>query len=127
MSRALRSGAPRLLGFHGGTRGRWYAGHFQALSHRLGPFKESAVREYAGAVAVAWVGWREATEALTEAQRLRRDGKGRRPSTAQLARLQRRQGLQWQTYDQALRRLEELARGNGHPRDPVEEILGGGR
>jgi hypothetical protein len=74
MSRRLRSGAPRLLGYHGGTKGRWYAEHYQDLAGRFGPF-DSVLRSYAGSVSALWVAWREATEAVVHGQWLLRKGR----------------------------------------------------
>jgi hypothetical protein len=111
--RSLRYGAPRQFGDHAGYSSRWYSEHFKALKTRLGPFDGISL-QYAGATAVLWVTFKHDTRALEEAQRQRAKGKGRRPSASAIARLEKRQGLAWQSYDSALRRLEELTRKNGH-------------
>ena len=122
MSRRLRSGGERILGRHDGARGRTFDAHFRALVLRLGPFDRLA-RSYASATAALWCDFTDTEHILTDAQRQRREGKGRRPSVSQIARLQKRQGLAWQSYDGALKRLEELASHNGHgPRDLLADL-----
>jgi len=121
MSRALRSGAPRLLGNHGGAAGKWFDTHYRALLARLGPF-DAMTRDYAGAAAALWVQFREATAAVKAAQEARANGKGRRPSTAAVERLRRRQGLSWQSYDQAVKRLEELSARRAAPADALANV-----
>lgn len=111
MSRRLRSGAPRLLGHHGGRRGRWFDEHYRDLARRYAPF-DPMLRNYAGSLAALWVAWRESTEAVIAAQEVRQEGKGRRPSVAQIERLKRRQGLAWISYDGALKRFGELVSRN---------------
>lgn len=108
MTRRLRGGAPRAYADHRGTTGRLYAAHYAALVERFGPFDELG-RDYAGAVAALWVAFRLATEGVKAAEAQRAKGKGRRPSAAGVERLRRRQGLAWGSYDQAVRRLEQLA------------------
>lgn len=108
MSRALRSGAPRLLRRHDGAPGRWYDAQFRALAERFGPF-DAFTRQYAGLVAAAWVGYRQATERLADATRTRQEGRGRRPNLATIRALEKRVGLAQSSYDAALRRLEELS------------------
>lgn len=116
MSRRLRSGAPRMLGHHGGRRGRWFDEHYRNLIGRFGSL-DGVLRDYAGGLATLWIAWREATEALVVAQEARRKGKGRRPSVAQIERLKNRQGKAWDAYDSALRRFEGLAKGNDNGKD----------
>jgi hypothetical protein len=53
------------------------------------------------------------TITLERAQRERETGKGRRPSAAAIRALEKRQGLSWQSYDSALKRLQELAPPKG--------------
>lgn len=113
MSRRLRSGAPRLLACHLGSTGKWYDRHVRELRDRLGPF-DGVSLAYAGSVAALWIAWRDAARDLDETMRKRQQGKGRRPSTSQVDRARRRAGLAWSDYDGALKRLEELAKGNGH-------------
>ena len=92
---------------HLNVRGVWYREHFKALDQRLGPF-DQVTREYAGAVAALWCEFRSDTLALEAAERTRREGQGRRPSTQGIARLKKRAALSWGSYDQALVRLEAL-------------------
>ena len=107
---------------HGGARGRWFREQFGALEARFGLF-DSVARHYAAGVAVLWCDFRQDTLALEEAENARRKGRGRRPSTQAVARLKRRQGLSWGSYDSALRRLEELmvTRGTRRP-DPLAAV-----
>jgi len=116
MARALRSGAVRLLGRHDGAPGRAFDAQYRALTAR-GLVPDAMTRQYGSAVAALWVDWQAAERTLAEAQRQRRVGRGRRPSAAGIARLQKRVGLAWGSYDAALRRLEELAQRNGAGRD----------
>lgn len=109
MSRALRGGLPRMFKHHSGVRGGWFRQHYRALDHRLGPFDQVG-REYAGAVAALWCEFRGDTLALEAAVEARQSGQGRRPSTQAIARLKKRAGLSWGSYDAALSRLEALAK-----------------
>ena len=104
---ALVGGAPRLLGRHDGREGAAYHRAYVALQADLGPFSPLSRLE-AGRVAVAWVQLEATTRALVDAQRLRRLGRGRRPSAAAVERLARRQGLADNSYAQALERLRQL-------------------
>lgn len=120
MPRALRSGGKRVLGSHDGTRGRRFHAHYKGLTRRWGPL-EGLVRDYASATAGLFVTWWDCQEALEVAQRQRRDGRGRRPAAGQIARLQKRAGIQWAAYDSALRRLEELAAAR--PRQTLADLI----
>jgi len=122
MARALRSGARRVLGRHDGPWGRRFDAHYRALVARHGAFTDALTRDYASAVAAAWVSWWKAEETLAEAERQRANGRGRRPSAARINQLQKRKGLEWQDYNAALTRLEMLAAGHGHEAT-VEELL----
>lgn len=121
VSRALRSGARRIFGRHDGVAGRQFNRHYRALAQRLGPF-DGISRDYASAVAGLWVQWTEAAETLANAQRLRKEGKGRRPSPGQIARLQKRAGLAWASYDAALKRLGEIGKSTPGD-DPTLQAL----
>lgn len=125
MSSALRCGAPRMYQRHTGRAGMWYRHHFHALDQQLGPFSELG-RAYAGAAAALWVTFRQDTIALEEAQQARRLGKGRRPSTSLIVRLEKRQWSSSQTYDSALVRLktEVTARRNGQGGPSLAEVMG---
>lgn len=77
--------------------------------------------EYARFATEAWWSASQASEAaLTQGAR-RRHGRGRRPSLQELDRRMKRQGLGFGTFDQLVRRLEELSKQNGHGRDPFKE------
>lgn len=124
MGRALRSGAPRMLGRHNGASGRWFDAHYRALDQRFGPF-DALTRLEAGKTAALWVTFRQATERLREAVQARETGRGRRPNAAAIRTLEKRQGLAQSSYDAALRRLEELCANA--PRPDLHDLLAGGR
>jgi len=122
--RALANGAPRLLGRHDAAEGRCYSRHYAALLQRLGPF-DALTSSFAGAVAALHVTFAADTAALNLALEARRRGQGRRPSAAAIARLEKRQGLAWQSYDSALKRLEGFTQnpnGHGGPADKLGDI-----
>ena len=96
------------FGRHNGARGRSFDAQYKALAKRFGPFDQFS-RQYASSVAGLFVEYRSASEVLAEAQRQRKEGKGRRPNQAAIARLQKRQGLAWESYDRSLQRLEALS------------------
>lgn len=118
----LRAGAPRLLGDHGGHRGRWYGEAWRALRQEFGELT-GLVRLEAGRVCVAWVQYRAATLALEAARRARERGTGRRPGAREIERLARRQGLADQSYAQALDKLRELAARDGAGRLKFERHI----
>ena len=124
--RHLRGTVPRMYRRHTGARGHWFRAHYKALGERLGPF-DAVTREYAGAVATWWVEFRTDTLALEAAEEARLNGKGRRPSTQAIARLKKRSGLTWSSYNAALQRLEDLAHKRGaHGGGPsLEEVMRG--
>ncbi len=112
--RCLRGGKPRLLGKHNTVRGRWYSESWASLVQEFGPLTGLARLE-AGRVAVAWVNVRAATAALEVARLARERETGRRPSSRDLERFSRRQGLAHATYSAALDKLREMVNGkNGH-------------
>lgn len=113
VGRPLAGNIPRMFRRHRGPRGYWFRAHYRALEGKHGPF-DPVTREYAGAVAAWWVEFRGDELALEEADHARREGKGRRPSTSAIARLKKRAGLSWGSYDAALKRLEELTKRNEH-------------
>lgn len=118
MSRALRSGAPRVLGRHDGAAGGLFDVHYRALQETHGPFT-ALLRQYAGSAAAWWAQFVMDTRAVKQAEDARLHGKGRRPGAAAIARLKKRQGLSWQSYEQAARRLEEMASARRRPRGPL--------
>jgi membrane-bound lytic murein transglycosylase B len=126
----LKGGAPRLLGHHGGAMGKAYRRVYDALESEFGPFTVLQRLE-AGRVAVCYVQLEAATNALVDAQRQRRHGKGRRPNLEQIERLARRQGLADGSYSQALDKLKELTAANrkrqpASGRELLERVRAGG-
>jgi hypothetical protein len=111
--RPLKAGAVRLLGKHDGASGRAFRRAYDALVTEYGPFTPLGCLE-ASRVAVAWVNLEAATRALEAARAARERGKGRRPSTRDVERAARRQGLADQSYSQGLDKLRALA----GPRQP---------
>lgn len=108
---------------HSGKRGRLYQAQFAALRERYGPF-DAVARCNAAAAAVLWVEFQTATAAVQAAEDVRARGKGRRPSAAGIEKLKRRQGLSWGSYQQAERRLEELAaRRNDHRGPSLADVM----
>jgi hypothetical protein len=105
--RALKGGAPRLLGHHGGTDGKAYRRAFDALGSEF--ILDSALLCFeAGRVAMLRVEFEAASVALMEARRKRRVGKGRRPNPRLVEQLARRAGLADGSYSQALDKLRGL-------------------
>ena len=125
MSRPLRRGVPRVFRSHAGERGHWFRSQYRALEERLGPF-DGLTRQFAASCSALYVEWRSDVRAEEEADRARREGKGRRPSAAVLARLKKRAGLSWQSYDGSLRRLEELA-GRKPAQTPLAALAAGAK
>jgi hypothetical protein len=82
--------------------------HFHALKAKLGPF-DAVTRAYAQAATAMWWSFAQATMELGDLEAKRRTGRGRRPSVQAVERLRKRQGVAFQSYDAALKRLEELA------------------
>ena len=120
------------MGRHDGARGRSFDAQYRALAKRFAPFDpvteeyvfaDPFLRQYASSVAALFTEYRSASEALHEAQQQRERGKGRRPNQTMIARLQKRQGLAWESYDRALQRLQGLA-ANQRSHDPLAELLG---
>jgi hypothetical protein len=103
----MSQGVPRLYG-RGSGRHRYYNAIFRELEGRFGPF-DAIARSQAAATATFWAEFRSDTEALSLAEHARRLGKGRRPSAARIVQLKRRRALSWGSYEQGVRRLEELA------------------
>ena len=120
--RVLKSGARRVLADHSGADGRAFDAHYKALVARLGPFDE-VCRAYASGVAACWIEWQRSTRDLDRARHNRETGTGRRPNQGAIQRLQKRQGLAWQSYDSALHRLAELASTQRAPADDLARHL----
>jgi hypothetical protein len=83
---------------------------YRALDRRFGPF-DAVAREYAKATCAAWWSARYASEAAMESANKRRVGTGRRPKAQVVDRAMKRAGLNTKTFDELMRRLEELAGG----------------
>lgn len=93
----------------------------RSLEARLGPFHDGVTRRYAKLATEAWWTAERASEsAVTEGVK-RRHGRGRRPSLQALDRRMKRQGLGVGTFDQMIRRLEELAAARKPP--TLAEVL----
>ncbi|MBI4589508.1 MAG: hypothetical protein HY725_11760 [Candidatus Rokubacteria bacterium] len=108
-----------MMGNHSGWHGRRYRRVYLDFLAELGPFGDLARME-AARVAALRVQLEVATAALVDAQRSRRDGKGRRPSVQAVERAARRAGLADGSYSQALDKLRELA---GERRPTPDELL----
>jgi hypothetical protein len=96
---------PRRFASHLGALGNEYRRHFQALAAKLGPFTDELQRQAAADVAQAHVVKLCAVRAWEEAQTQRATGRGRRPNTQMMARLQKRVALEASSYTLAFNRL----------------------
>jgi hypothetical protein len=103
-----------MLGNHGGLAGKLYHRSYQALAEAY-PLSTALLRLEAGRVAALRVHLEIATRTLMDAQRQRRDGKGRRPSAREIERFNRRCGLADGSYQKALERLEEMVARTQQP------------
>ncbi len=121
MRSPLVSGMERVYPDHRRGEARECSGHFQDLAQRF-DLSDALARRLAIGASVAWASWRRVTRELHQVQAARENGRGRRPSAQAVERLRRRQALQWSSYDAALKRLGEAARGNGHGRPTLAEI-----
>lgn len=126
--RRLKGGAVRLLGKHDGASGRAFRRVFDALAHEFA-LSTPLARLEASRVAVAWVNLEAATVALEVARHARANGRGRRPGSREIERAARRQGLADTSYSQALDKLRELVKGNGHRAtlDPLAALTAASR
>jgi hypothetical protein len=124
MSHALSRHVPRVYADHRRPDGREYRRHFLELTERYGPL-DGVARSFASGVARLWVGYLQDSAAVDAAVRAREVGTGRRPSVALIARLRKRQGLSWGSYDSGLKRLEELA--GDRPRGTFADAVMRGR
>lgn len=109
MTSALRVLMRRMFSDCRSTEAYAFRRELRAIEKRLGPFDDVTL-QYAAGVAVFGLDFQAVSAAVRQAQGKRARGKGRRPAAAAVERLKRRQGLSWQTYDSAMRRLEELVR-----------------
>jgi hypothetical protein len=108
--RALRGGLPRLLGHHNSPEGRAYRRHAVALLEQLGiQPADQALLFQVGQVSALWGAFEAATRELSEARSRRANGRGRRPSAAQVDRLAHRMLTANAAYQSALAALREAA------------------
>jgi hypothetical protein len=80
---------------------------YRGLEARFGPFDQVA-RQHARLTTEAWWSASQASEAALVESAKRRHGRGRRPTGQAVDRAMRRAGLNVGTFDQMVRRLEEL-------------------
>jgi hypothetical protein len=109
----------RLLDRYDDEAGRAASRALAALDEELGPFTSKLLRLEASRTALAWSNLELASRALAAARRIRATGKGPRPSLADIERLARRQARSDRSYAQALDRLREMVKGNGHAYTPA--------
>lgn len=83
------------------------------LAAHYGPM-DALAADYAELVAFLRVSLAESMRRYASASSRREHGRGRRPALDQVNRLLKRVGLDFGSFDQALRRLEELSKRNGH-------------
>jgi hypothetical protein len=120
----LSARIPRALGLHLGDEGNQFTFRFGALAEHYGPFSTRLERLEAARVASLGVQLDLATAALVNAQRKRREGRGRKPTVQQIERLARRQGLADTSYAASLARLEELVAAKPRPVPKITELVG---
>jgi hypothetical protein len=126
--RRLVAGQPRLLGRHHGAAGAAFRRHWFALVAEYGqPARGSLIAMEMGRVCVALVRVEAAEHAWLVAQEQRARSKGRRATSATVARLQKRASIEQAGVTAMLDRLRTLVprpgdadtfasrvRGNGH-------------
>lgn len=95
---------------------------YRDLEAGLGPFDAFAAA-YARIVVRLGLDVERAQADLAATERRRAEGRGRRPHAREVERGRRRVGLAFTTWDAALRRLAELAGGNGHATPPSGDAL----
>ena len=93
---------------------RTLAEHFGAMS--------PLARDYAELVAVQRVVVAQSMRRYSDALTKREGGTGRRPSISDLGRLLKRVGLDFSSFDQALRRLEELSKAERKVATPADVV-----
>lgn len=113
MSRALVGNPRRVFADHRGRKGRLYREHFLALQKQYGPLT-ALLRDAASLAAYHYAAALESARDLDQAERLRANGRGRRPSVRLIQQLKKRAGIDSEAYDRKLDRLRELAADNGH-------------
>jgi hypothetical protein len=114
-----------MLGRHDGAQGRAFDAHYRALEEQHGPFTSQLSKQYAAAAAAWWSQFQSETRSVKQAEDARMNGKGRRPSDRDIARLKKRQGLSWQSYEKAIVKIEAWAAQQ--PSKDWPEMLGGRR
>lgn len=95
--------------------------YFRALLARFGPFDE-VTYDYATTLTELWWVFRRASEQAGGVDRKLRHGRGQRPTVEDLERRWRRQGKSFGSFDQALKRLEELAVGQRRRPASIAEL-----
>jgi hypothetical protein len=113
--RRLKAGAQRLLGDHSRLSGKVFRRCYDALGEEF-DLSSRLLQLEASRVALAWVNLDAASQALETIRRARETGKGQRPTTRDVERAARRQGLADTSYSQALSQLRSLA----GPRKPLD-------
>jgi hypothetical protein len=97
--------------------------YMKQLEQHYGPLDPLGA-DYASLVAFLRVSLAESMKRYSKASSDREHGRGRRPAVHDVNRLLKRVGLDFGSFDQALRRLEALATKNGaHPMDDLAERL----
>lgn len=119
--RRLSAGMPRLLGNHAGHLGRVYRREWAMLAETF-DLSGALARRLAGLVCVGSVALDASTQALVAAQRARTQGRGRRPSVTELARLQKRHGLDTDSYAAALGQLQAYTPAVARPPNPLAAV-----
>jgi hypothetical protein len=98
-----------MLGRHDGADGAAFRRAWAALTAEFGmPARASLLALEMGRAALLYVTMMAAQRRLADARR-QRDGKGRRPSQAQVLRLEKRAALADSSWSAALDRLRDLA------------------
>jgi len=105
---------PRRFASHLNENGVRYREHFIALEEAYGPFHSELARQAAADAAQAFCIKLATARAWEQAQQAREHGKGRRPNARQIINLSKRVALDTSTYDQAVRRLQELLARTPH-------------
>jgi hypothetical protein len=112
----LAAGRPRRFGREDAVTS-WVARQTWATLCAEYDLSRPLARDLAGLVMVAAVNLDASTKALATARRTRAEGAGRRPSSRDIERLARRQGIDTVAYAAALDRLRDCVQANGHDQD----------
>jgi hypothetical protein len=106
--KALRAGKQRVLADHRTVAGKQYHAYFVALAKAF-DLSAPLARLEASRVALRHLRWLEASAGLREAEAVRRNGKGRRPSAARIRSLIKIEQREDMKLSAALAALERLA------------------